>query len=243
MYNLHRRNAQLLLGRQNKKQEQKPSILRAGNFSSWLYGYRRALYTGHRFPVPCGDCDACCRASRFIHIMPNEVHTLKQIPKQLIFPAPLHPRGYKVLGYDEHGRCPMLAAGSCSIYRDRPKTCATFDCRILAAAGIKSSEQEFDPIVRQARRWRFSFPSTKDKKLRIAVQIAATFLSKHRNSFPDRWGLRNTIQWAILTIMVHDLFVGIDEPDLTSRVSQRNADLVRKILNRCESFGHQIPGR
>ncbi|MDQ3896986.1 MAG: hypothetical protein M3326_07025, partial [Actinomycetota bacterium] len=80
--------------------------LPAGDFSSWLVEMRGALRGENPATVPCGGCTACCRSSKFIHIGPDETDTLAHIPPELVFPAP-RPRGHFVLGYDEHGHCPM----------------------------------------------------------------------------------------------------------------------------------------
>ena len=64
------------------------------------------------------------------------------------------PEGHLLLGFDEHGRCPMLVRGACSIYESRPRTCRTYDCRVFAAAGVTPDEQP--DIAAQVRRWRFS---------------------------------------------------------------------------------------
>ena len=36
--------------------------------------------------VPCGNCTACCTASQFIHIGPDETDTLAHIPASLLSP-------------------------------------------------------------------------------------------------------------------------------------------------------------
>ena len=73
----------------------------------------------------------------FIHIAPAEKQTLRHIPRALLVAAPGRPRGYRLMGYDDQGRCPMLVEGDCSIYGDRPQTCRDYDCRVFAATGIE----------------------------------------------------------------------------------------------------------
>src|SRR5689334_12051664 len=99
--------------------------------------------------VPCGACTACCTASQFVHIGPDEADALAHIPAELLFPAPGLPRGHVLLGYDEHGRCPMLVDDGCSIYAHRPQTCRTYDCRVLPAAGVAADEDQ-PGVARQA---------------------------------------------------------------------------------------------
>jgi Fe-S-cluster containining protein len=111
--------------------------LAAGAFSAWLAGMRAALDGEADAVVPCAGCTACCTASQFVHIGPDETVTLAHIPPELLFPAPRLPRGHMVLGYDERGHCPMLVDGCCSIYEHRPRACRTYDCRIVPAAGVE----------------------------------------------------------------------------------------------------------
>jgi Fe-S-cluster containining protein len=72
----------------------------------------------------------------FIHISPEETRTIQRIPRELLFPAPGKPKGHVLMGYTDQGYCPMLVAGECSIYEDRPQTCRDYDCRVFAATGI-----------------------------------------------------------------------------------------------------------
>src|SRR5262245_47949648 len=86
--------------------------------------------------VPCGGCTACCSSSQFVLIEPDEAETLAHVPGPLLFPAPGRPDGHVLLGYDDRGRCPMLGDDGCTIYAHRPRACRTYDCRVLAAAGV-----------------------------------------------------------------------------------------------------------
>ena len=105
--------------------------LDAGDFGAWLAEIQGVLRGAGESDVPCGSCTACCTSSMFIHIEPDEADALAHIPKALLFPAPLRPRGHVVLGYDERGHCPMLVHGACSIYDHRPRTCRAFDTLAL----------------------------------------------------------------------------------------------------------------
>jgi hypothetical protein len=88
------------------KDKSKQHDLPAGRFSSWLHRIRSAHLKETGIDMPCGECNACCRSSYFIHIKPEETKTLARIPKKLLFPAPGLAKGNVLLGYDEHGRCP-----------------------------------------------------------------------------------------------------------------------------------------
>jgi hypothetical protein len=165
--------------------------LPAGRFSTWLRDIRNSLAEGIGMNVPCGECDACCRSSYFIHIKSNETRTLHRIPKELLFPAPLLPHGHMVLGYDKHGRCPMLVSNKCAINKFRPSTCRSFDCRILAATGLAVKGN--DLIARQAQRWDFSFPTKRDRILLSAVHAATSFLEKYPDCIQDNLAPRDEI--------------------------------------------------
>jgi Fe-S-cluster containining protein len=149
--------------------------LPAGDFTSWLHAMRAALRDEAPADVPCGGCTACCTSSQFVHIDPDETDTLAHIPSELLFPAPGQPKGHVLLGYDEHGCCPMLHAGRCSIYEHRPRTCRTYDCRIFAAVGldVDAEDDHKVAIAEQARRWRFAFPAEDDRRRHAAVRTAA----------------------------------------------------------------------
>ena len=110
-----------------------PSPLGGGRFTTWLGDIGAAIGGGRDSEVPCGSCTACCEASQFVHVGPDETDALAHIPRALLFPAPGAPAGHLVMGYDAHGRCPMLRADGCSIYEHRPRTCRTYDCRVFAA--------------------------------------------------------------------------------------------------------------
>ena len=125
----------------------------AGRFSTWIDELQRALEGEGEMDVPCGACTACCTSSQFVHITPDETDTLAHVPAALRFPAPGMPRGHVVLGYDEHGHCPMLVEGGCSIYEHRPRTCRTYDCRVFAATGVSPDGQP--DIATRVAEWRF----------------------------------------------------------------------------------------
>jgi hypothetical protein len=138
--------------------------------------------------VPCDGCTACCTSSQFVHVTPDETDTLAHIPPKLLFPAPGLPRGNVVLGYDEHGRCPMLIDGLCSIYEHRPHACRTYDCRIFAATGIDVHHDDDTKveIAARVRRWRFDFASDRDRVLHGAVEAAVRFVRERDGTATER---------------------------------------------------------
>jgi Fe-S-cluster containining protein len=174
--------------------------LDAGDFSSWLDATRRALRGEADADVPCDGCTACCRASQFVHVGPDETDTLAHIPAELLFPAPRRPPGHVVLGYDERGHCPLLAEHGCSIYAHRPRTCRTYDCRVFAAAGIELDDPAKAEIDERARRWRFGHPSLRDREEHDAVREVAVSLRRHPERLPDGVAPTNATQVAVLAV-------------------------------------------
>lgn len=63
----------------------------------------------------------------------------------------------------------MLGAG-CTVYTSRPRTCARYDCRVFAAAGIPADR---DAITARASRWVFDYPTPADRAAHDAVLAAA----------------------------------------------------------------------
>jgi Fe-S-cluster containining protein len=193
--------------------------LDAGDFGTWLTGVQAALDGGPPTDVPCGSCTACCTSSQFVHVGPDETDTLAHIPPELLFPAPGLPRGHVLLGYDEHGRCPMLGDSGCSIYEHRPRTCRTYDCRVFPAAGV-APDADKPLVVRRAGQWRFTH-AAEDRARHDAVRSAAAFLRTHR------LGPSNPTQLAVLAVEVHELFLdGADDGE--ERLAKVQAEVERR---------------
>lgn len=165
--------------------------LDAGPFAAWLESTRRSLTVGDDAAVPCGECTACCRSGQFVAIEPDETATLARIPEPLLAPAPGRPPGHRVLGYDEHGRCPMLIDDRCSIYEDRPRACRTYDCRVYAAAGVEPEGQP--AVTAQVVRWRFRHPSATDRAAHDAVLRRAEALAALDPPTPLHLALRAVV--------------------------------------------------
>ncbi|MDQ7797736.1 MAG: YkgJ family cysteine cluster protein [Candidatus Edwardsbacteria bacterium] len=198
----------------------------AGQFSAWLRRFRKALKNETGINVKCGDCNACCRSSQFIHVKPGETETIARIDKRLLFPAPGLPRGNMVLGYDKDGCCPMLIKGQCSIYEDRPITCRNYDCRIFAAAGINAGGKEKELVNQQVRRWRFKYKDALDRRQHSAVMAAAEFLKENARIFPAGSLSGNPSQLAILAIKCYDVFL---RPDLLRNKKETVQKMISKV--------------
>ena len=151
--------------------------LDAGDLRAWLDELRAALRGEGDARVPCAGCTACCEASQFVHVAPDETDALAHIPRALLFPAPGAPAGHLVMGYDEHGRCPMLRADGCSIYEHRPRTCRTYDCRVFAATGVVPTGRGQEAIATRAARWRFTVRGADDGRLLDAMHEQAERLT------------------------------------------------------------------
>jgi len=183
-----------------------PPDTTAGIFSVWLEETHTALKKQRGVKVPCGDCNACCRSSYFIHIKPDETETLARIPAELLFPAPGQSEGTLVLGYDEQGHCPLLIDNKCSIYLDRPETCRSYDCRVFSAAGIEVNEDDKTLISLRTQQWKFIYPTSRDHKQHAAVRAAAKFLREHAAGFGNG-SQANSSQLAIRAIKVYEIFL------------------------------------
>jgi uncharacterized protein len=195
------------------------STLDAGDFSVWVTDMRSAIEGASGSRVPCDDCTACCRSSQFVHIGPEETDSLDHIPNELLFPAPGWPKGHVLMGYNEHGQCPMLIDDRCSIYEHRPGTCRTYDCRIFAASGLTITEKDKVLIRRQAERWRFSYPSGDDESRHAAGRAAGQFLVDHADDLPPELAPVNTTQRAVLAFRIHELFLGDTLPEVAAVVA------------------------
>jgi len=174
----------------------------AGPFAAW----RHAIRTGAQAAVPCGDCNACCRSSYFIHIRGSEQPTLDAVPQAVRFMAPGRP-GDQVMGYDEEGRCPMLQEGRCSIYPARPQTCREYDCRIFAACDISAGDADKAAINERVARWQFTYPQARDRQEHAAVLEATVFIRTHAGEIEGLTRPLPPAQLALLAIEVADLFL------------------------------------
>jgi Fe-S-cluster containining protein len=183
--------------------------VRAGALGPWLDELRAALDGRGDTDVPCGECTACCTSSQFVHIAPDETDALAHIPKALLFPAPMAPKGHVLMGYDEHGRCPMLVDNRCSIYEHRPRTCRVYDCRVFNATGV-APDADKPAIAARAARWVFDLDADADAARAAALRAAAGFVGTD----PDAQALGvNGNRHAVLAVRLADHFLP-EPPDL-----------------------------
>lgn len=177
----------------------------AGRLSTWIPAIARALDGTAPADVPCGTCNACCTSSQFVHIGPDETETLARIPRALLFKAPGLPKGHVVMGYDEKGHCPMFQEGRCAIYAHRPRTCRTYDCRVLTATGLARSV-EHEAIRARAARFVFDHESDDDRALDDALTRTRGALAKAGVTLETARATR----LAVLVTEMHDLAVARD---------------------------------
>lgn len=181
--------------------------LPAGNFSEWLRAMRAALRGDAGMDVACGDCVGCCTSSYYIKVRPHETRALaaiETIAPEHLEPAP-GPRGEWLMGFDERGHCRMFDGG-CRIYADRPDTCRTYDCRVFAAAGMQAGDR---PVINERiARWRFSYPTARDREEQQAVAAAASFLRRHPVRFPSGRIPSRPAEIAVLAVKTYEVFLG-----------------------------------
>ena len=170
-------------------------IADAGDFTQWLNAMQTALEDHGAVDVPCNGCTACCTSFQFVDIEPDENDTIAHIPAELLFPAPLRPKGHMVLGYDERGHCPMLIDNRCSIYDHRPRACRTYDCRIFPATGVEV-EDEKPAIAERTRRWRFSYTDEASGRAHVDLKTIAQQIAVEDEHHEPR----NATERAVLTI-------------------------------------------
>lgn len=206
---------------------------KAGPFSAWLRRYLRVQSErGESADVPCGECNACCRSSYFIHIHSDERDTLRRIPRTYLARAPRPHEQDSIMDHDGHGRCPMLAGDACSIYDHRPQTCRRYDCRAFAAAGIGLGSGPRTAINDRVWRWRFDYPTEQDAQRHCAMRAAATFLQAHADLLPAPLRPTDPGQLARAAARVHDLFLETDAQPLLATTSATEAELAAAISRR-----------
>lgn len=180
-------------------------------FGAWLAELRTALAGSGDTDVPCGTCTACCAASQFVLIEPDEREALAAIPAALRFPAPGLPDGHVLLGYDEHGRCAMLGRQGCTIYDVRPRTCRTYDCRVFAATGLSdqlAAEAGKAAIAERAATWRFEAEDAEAQRAWAALRRAAAYLGERPEVFTEAGRVPPPVTGrAVLAVEVAELFL------------------------------------
>jgi hypothetical protein len=208
-----------------------PDAIAAGSVAAWYSEFAHALRTGSDAHVPCGSCSACCTSSQFVHIGPDEHDTLAHIPSALRFAAPRH-AGHSVLPYDERGHCPMLAAGRCSIYEYRPRTCRVYDCRVFAATAVVPDEPSRRAVREQVVRWRFDRTDPADRELGDRLERAGRWIDDHQDDLPEALRAHDSTRRALSAFAIAELFA--TERDPTARDDPDTGAVVQLLLEQLE---------
>jgi Fe-S-cluster containining protein len=199
----------------------------AGPFGNWLAQFRASLRGNQGSEVPCGDCTGCCISSYSIQVRPRDERARARLPAQLLVRAPGFPSGHLTMAPHADGVCPMLNAGRCTIYQDRPQTCLDYDCRIFTAAGVEAGKTVIDRRVRQ---WRFTYPTQSDRRAHDAVLAAAWFIRHKRESFAANRAPTAPTGIAVLAVKTYGVFLqGTVEP-------RTDAELAAAIVAASQAF-------
>jgi hypothetical protein len=183
-------------------------VLPGGEFARWLHDYLRAqMQAEPSGEVPCGECNACCKASYFIAIDSHERETLGLIPAERLTRSARSQEPQWVLDQSCGGQCPMLVDGACSIYTQRPRTCRRFDCRVFLAAGVTLGSGPRAAVNERVWRWRFDYPSELDLNCQSAVLAAAAFLQRRADLIHPDLDLSDPGELAKAAVLVHELFL------------------------------------
>ena len=200
------------------------SRIPAGEFASWLAGTRSALQGAAGTDVPCGDCVGCCVSSYHIALRAHDRAVLRRVPAQF-----LHQQAQACgdtvawMGFRADGRCPMLGAGGCGVYADRPQTCRDYDCRVFAAASMLAGDARRAVINERVQAWEFTFADAAARDAQQAVASAAAFIREQAAHFPPGWAPTGPTGIAVLALKVYTVFLpgaqqGQDERALAAAV-------------------------
>jgi Fe-S-cluster containining protein len=183
----------------------------AGDFSDWLRAMRAALRGDMGMDVACGTCVGCCTSSYFIKVRPHETRAIEAIGRENLLPAP-GPRGEWLMGFDERGHCAMYGAQGCKVYRDRPDTCRTYDCRVFTATGTNAGDERV-VINERIASWRFTYPTELDVAEQRAVTAAANFIRRHPVRFPNGRVPSRPAEIAVLAVKTYEVFMNTPGTD------------------------------
>lgn len=202
----------------------------AGTFGEWIAGMGEVLKGRRTADVPCDGCVGCCVSFYSIALRPDDRAALQAVPaRHLRLPVD---GGLAQMGYREDGTCPMLQAGSCTIYADRPQTCRDYDCRIYAATGLTPDGRR--PVIEErVREWRFQIASPAEAMQYEALRRAAAFIITHAALFPAASKAHSSAAAAVLAVKTWPLFrneAGGDSMEPPPEVQ------VRRVLEAARAF-------
>ncbi len=134
----------------NSKQ---PTRVTAGAYE-WLMQFGKNLETNAGVSVPCGDCNACCRAG----------YAVRTNDGNLYLPKP-------------DGSCSELHCGRCSVYDHRPRTCQYYDCRTHFFSGIDPEKPSISATLKD---WRPRTSSDQDRAVIAIIEAVANALTDQK---------------------------------------------------------------
>jgi Fe-S-cluster containining protein len=203
----------------------------AGAFSEWLRAMRAALAGSAEMAVAWGTCVGCCTSSYFIKVRAHEKDTLEHIDTEYLRPVPGAGNGNLLMGFDEEGHCFMFVNGRCAIYRHRPETCRTYDCRVFTAAGMNAGPEK--PVINERiASWQFEYPSSRDHEEHRAVTAAAKFIRQHPIRFPGGRIPSRPSEIAVLAVKSYEVFLDVPASD---------AEIAAAIVDACRRFDAAVP--
>jgi uncharacterized protein len=207
----------------------------AGAFGEWLAAMRAVLRGERSADVPCGECVGCCVSSYPVPLRPTDRVALERLPAEHLH-LPATPGGLAWMGYRKDGTCPMLCAGNCVIYVDRPQTCRNYDCRIYAAVGLLPDGDR--PVIRQRiAAWRFEFGSPEECKSAEALRQAADFIRSHSALFPAAMRAGSATAAAVLAVKTWELFLELEQdPEIGSSPEK----LVQQVMDAAHAFDRKV---
>jgi uncharacterized protein len=208
------------------------SRVEAGGFAEWLRGMRAVLRGERDADVPCGDCVGCCVSSYPIPLRPTDHVALERLPIEHLH-LPAASGRLARMGYREDGTCPMLCAGNCTIYADRPQTCRDYDCRIYTAAGLLPDGDR--PVIHQrVTAWRFEFGSPEERSTLEALRQATDFIRSHRALFPAAMRADSATAAAVLAVKTWELFMGV------TWIEESVEQLVQRVIDAARAFDGDV---
>jgi Fe-S-cluster containining protein len=182
--------------------------------------------------VPCDGCTGCCVSSYAIALRPDDKVALAAVPaRHLRLPVN---GGLALMGYRADGSCPMLEAGRCTIYADRPQTCRDYDCRIYAATGL-SPDGSRPVIEERVREWRFDFTTEEEAGQHEALHRAARFIHEHGPLFPAASKVHSAVAVAVFAVKAWPLFLH-EKGDGSADPSP--GEMARRVLEAASAFDH-----
>jgi hypothetical protein len=194
------------------------TFLDAGRPAPWRTAMEAAL-DGADAHVPCAGCTACCRASQFIPVHPDEADALAALPAELLFPMPGRP-DVRLLGYTEEGHCPMLVDDRCTVYEHRPRACRAYDCRVFTATGVAPDAELQPAVAARVGRWRFDVVDADDRAVLAALQAAGRWVEQHGATLAPAVAPVTAVQRALLALELHGAFLdGPDRPSVEALVA------------------------